>query len=158
MGKRGPKPIFIEQACPNKTCKLCGQTRKGNVIGNGTYRTKSGPVRKFKCKDCGTSFCARKNTAFFDLRSNDEKMLLALKMIVKGMSLRATAQVLDVHLDTVRAWLQRAAKHCEQVNLVLIRDLHVSKVELDELWTFVNKKNFRQWTTGRTIARGSGPQ
>jgi len=74
------------------------------------------------------------------------------------MSLRATAQVLDVHLDTVRAWLQRAAKHCEQVNLVLIRDLHVSKVELDELWTFVNKKNFRQWTTGRTIARGSGPQ
>jgi transposase-like protein len=158
MGKRGPKPKFIEQACPNKTCKLCGQTRKGNVIGNGTYRTKSGPVRKFKCKDCGTSFCARKNTAFFDLRSNDEKMLLALKMIVKGMSLRATAQVLDVHLDTVRAWLQRAAKHCEQVNLVLIRDLHVSKVELDELWTFVNKKNFRQWTTGRTIARGSGPQ
>ena len=158
MGKRGPKPKFIEQACPNKTCKLCGQTRKGNVIGNGTYRTKSGPVRKFKCKDCGTSFCARKNTAFFDLRSNNEKMLLALKMIVKGMSLRATAQVLDVHLDTVRAWLQRAAKHCEQVNLVLIRDLHVSKVELDELWTFVNKKNFRQWTTGRTIARGSGPQ
>jgi len=158
MGKRGPKPKFIEQACPNKTCKLCGQTRKGNVIGNGTYRTKSGPVRKFKCKDCGTSFCARKNTAFFDLRSNDEKMLLALTMIVKGMSLRATAQVLDVHLDTVRAWLQRAAKHCEQVNLVLIRDLHVSKVELDELWTFVNKKNFRQWTTGRTIARGSGPQ
>ena len=158
MGKRGPKPKFIEQACPNKTCKLCGQTRKGNVIGNGTYRTKSGPVRKFKCKDCGTSFCARKNTAFFDLRSNDEKMLLALKMIVKGMSLRATAQVLDVHLDTVRAWLQRAAKHCEQVNLVLIRDLHVSKVELDELWTFVNKKNFRQWTTGRTIASGSGLQ
>ena len=158
MGERGPKPKFVEQACPNKACRLYGQMGKGNVIGNGTYKTKSGPVRKFKCKSCGTSFCARKNTAFFDLRSADEKMLLALKMIVKGMSLRATAQVLDVHLDTVRAWLCRAAKHSEQVNLVLIKELHVSKVELDELWTFVNKKNFRQWTTVRTIARGSGPQ
>ena len=37
MGKRGPKPQFINVACPNKDCKLYGLTDQGNVIGNGTY-------------------------------------------------------------------------------------------------------------------------
>jgi hypothetical protein len=37
MGKRGPKPQFINVACPNKDCKLYGLTDQGNVAGNGTY-------------------------------------------------------------------------------------------------------------------------
>ena len=37
MGERGPKPQFINVACPNKDCKLYGLTDLGNVIGNGTY-------------------------------------------------------------------------------------------------------------------------
>ena len=158
MGERGPKPKFVEEACPNQECGLHGQMGKGNIIGNGTYQTKSGSVHKFKCKACNTSFCGRRNTAFFDLRSADDKMILALKMILNGMSLRATAKVLDVHLDTVRAWLRRGAEHSELINEVLMRELKVSKVELDELWTFVNKKNFRAWTAAKTMARGSGPQ
>jgi len=158
VGERGPKPKFVKEACPNKACGFYGQMGKGNVIGNGTYKTKSGPVRKFICKACDTSFCGRRNTAFFDLRSDDGKVLLALKMVVKGMSLRATAEVLDVHLDTVRAWLRRAAEHSDEVNKVLMKDLKVSKVELDELWTFVNKKNFREWTAAKTTAPGSGLQ
>ena len=57
------------------------------------------------------------------------------------MSLRGTADVLGVKLDMVRGWLQRAAKHTEKVNKVLMKDLKVGKVELDELWTFIQKKN-----------------
>jgi transposase len=85
-------------------------------------------------------------------------MMRALKMILKGLSLRATAEIMGVHLDTVRAWLRRAAEHSEEVNQVLLKEMKVSKVELDELWTFVQKKQFREWAATRTTEPGSGPR
>lgn len=82
--------------------------------------------------------------------------MLALKMVVKGMSLRGVAEILEIKLDTVRNWVQRAAEHTDEVNAVLLKELKVSKVELDELWTFVQKKQFREWTSLRMMEHGSG--
>jgi len=72
------------------------------------------------------------------------------------MSMRSVAEVLETKLDTVRNWVQRAAEHSEEVNVVLLKEMKVSKVELDELWTFVQKKQFREWSSTRTMERGSG--
>jgi len=156
MGERGPKPKFMDKSCPNKDCQDYGKAGRGNVVGNGTYKTKSGVVRKYVCKTCSMSFCDRTNTVFYDLRTEDEKVLIALKLVLKGMSLRGISEVLGVKLDTVRGWLQRAAEHCEEVNKVLVHDLQVSKVELDELWTFVQKKQYRAWSTRTRKNAGSG--
>jgi hypothetical protein len=76
-------------------------------------------------------------------------VLLALKLILKGMSLRAVSNVLEVKLDTVRFWLTKSAAHAEQVNEVLVKEIKVKRVELDELWSFVRKKNFRAWQKAR---------
>ena len=156
MGNRGPKPKFIDIACPDDSCADMGKAGLGNIIGNGTYQTKSGAVRKYICKSCGKVFCDRTNTAFFDLRTKDEKVLIGLKMIIKGISLRSVAEILDVKLDTVRGWLSKAADHSEEVNKVLLKDLNVSRVELDELWTFVKKKQFREWKNMKMMELGSG--
>ncbi|MFA5312240.1 MAG: hypothetical protein WC375_02840 [Methanomassiliicoccales archaeon] len=156
MGARGPKSKFIAEACQNKGCGMYGQMGQGNIAGNGTYQTRNGRVRKYVCRSCGITFCDRKNTAFFDFKTKDEKVLLALKMIVKGMSMRGVAEVLEIKLDTVRNWVQRAADHSEEVNAVLLKEMKVSKVELDELWTFVQKKQFREWTSLRMMERRSG--
>jgi len=77
-------------------------------------------------------------------------------MIIKGISLRSVAEILNVKLDTVRGWLSKSAEHSEEVNRVLLKDINVSKVELDELWTFVKKKQFRKWKNMKTMALGSG--
>lgn len=146
MGERGPKPKFMDIACPNEGCRDYGKTGFGNIVGNGTYQTKSGAVRKYICRTCSKNFCDRSNTVFYDLRTKDEKVIIGLKLVIKGMSLRGIADVLDVKLDTVRGWLQRAAGHSEEINKVLMKDLKISKVELDELWTFVQKKRFRSWS------------
>ena len=140
MGRRGPKPGFDDVACPNEDCDLYGIAGKENVIGNDTYNTKSGRVQKYVCRTCGRVFCSRTNTAFYDLRTEEEKILLALKLVLKGMSLRSIAEVLEVSAGTVSRWLSRAAEHSEEVNKKLLKDLNVSKVELDELWTTVKKK------------------
>ena len=56
------------------------------------------------------------------------------------MSIEAIADVLEVGPATVSNWLFRAAKQCEKVNEDLMKDLNVSKVEMDELWVIVEKK------------------
>lgn len=156
MGNRGPKPKFIYIVCPNDECAMYGKDGQSNIIGNGTYNTKNGNVRKYICKSCGRVFCDRTNTAFFDLRTKNEKILIGLKMVIKGMSLRSIAEILNVKLDTVRGWLERAAEHSEEVNKVLLKDLKISKVELDELWTFVKKKQYREWKSMKMMEHGFG--
>ena len=156
MGERGPKQKFTDIACPNELCSDYGKAGNENIVGNGTYQTKNGKVRKYICRTCSKNFNDRTNTAFYDLRTEDETFILALKMVVKGVSLRNIADILGVKLDTVRGWLRKAAKHSEEVNRVLLKDLKVDKVELDELWTFVKKKQFRKWTSKVMKDAGSG--
>ncbi|KZX12046.1 helix-turn-helix domain-containing protein [Methanobrevibacter curvatus] len=156
MGKRGPKSKFTDVPCPNEECDDYGKVNNENIVGNGTYMTKNGKVQQFKCKTCNKSFISNSNTILYDLRTDENTVFLALKMILKGMSLRGAAETLEVKLDTVRRWLKIAAEHSEKVNKVLMKDLNVDKVELDELWTFVKKKRFREWTVKEKKKDGSG--
>lgn len=147
MAKRGRKPKYElkNEACPNAKCARYGETGKGNIVSNGTYPTKEGGLgRRFLCRECGESFCSRAGTIFYDLRSPEEKVLMALKLLVKGMPLRGVAEVLEVKPDTVRHWLKVAAKQSEKIDAILMKELKVSQVELDALWTFVKKNTLRQ--------------
>jgi transposase-like protein len=149
MGKRGKAPRYDDVFCTNHACSVYGKTRQGNIVSNGTYPTKSGRIRKFICRSCGKIFNGRTGTVFFDLRTSEEKVILALKLLLKGMSVRGIAEVLGSKPDTILSWLRRAAEHSEEVDAFLLRDLKVSKVELDELWTFVKKKRLREWKKKR---------
>lgn len=156
MGSRGPKPRFINVACPNKNCTDYGKTNKGNIVGNGTYTARDKRIHKYICRTCSKSFSSTSNTIFYDLKTDEETILMGLKMILKGMSLRGVADVLNVKLDTVRRWLQKASEHSEEVNKVLLNEINVDKVELDELWTFVQKKRFREWDMNQKKKDGYG--
>jgi len=147
MAKRGRRPTYKlkSEACPNPKCRLYGKKDKKNIVANGSHPGRDGKrTRKFLCKVCGGSFCERTGTIFYDLRSPQEKVLMALKLLVKGMPLRAVAEVMEVKLDTVRHWLRVAAEHSEQVNDLLLRELKVSQVELDAMWTFVKKNDLKR--------------
>jgi len=144
MAKRGRKPSYIDVYCPNPDCHTYRGIKLGNIVSNGTYKTKSGRVHKFICRECNKVFCERQDTIFYDLRTEEEKILLALKLLVKGMSLRGTAEVLGTKLDTIRHWLRLAAKQSEKVSQILIKNIEVSRVQLDELWTFVKKNELRK--------------
>jgi transposase-like protein len=138
--KRGPKPKFLDFSCPNPKCKHHAKKGLGNIISNGTYRTRStGKARLLLCRTCGKAFSSRTGTAFFGLRSPKKKVLMGLKLLAEGLGLRGTSRVLEIKLDTIRGWLSTAALHCEQVSDMLLRDLRLSQVQVDELWTFVKK-------------------
>jgi hypothetical protein len=63
-----------------------------------------------------------------------------LEMVMKGMSINGIAEVRKSKPSTVRSWISKASDHCEKVNNVILNDLETSKVEMDELWTFVGEK------------------
>ena len=149
MGTRGPKSKFTDIVCPNVSCPDYGLTDIGNIAGNGTYKTQNEKVRKFICRTCVKSFNSRSGTVLYDLRTDKETFILALKMVLSDIPLIKISYILYIKLDTVRDWLLRAANHSEKVNEIFLKDLQISKVELDELWTFVKKNQFRDWQTLR---------
>ena len=148
--------MFSEVACPNEECEQYGRTGQGNIIGNGTYATKSGRVRKYICRTCGRVFCDRSNTMFYDLRTSEDKVVLALKLILKGMSQRSIAEVLEVCPKSVSTWLSRASDQSEAMTETRLNDLEVPRVEMDELWTFVGKKESRKTKNTKMMEHGSG--
>ena len=155
MGKRGAKPKFTDISCPNKECNFYGISGNGNIIGNGTYQIKNKRIRKYICRECGRVFNDRTDTFFDNVRKDEYVVKLALKMVIKGMSIQAIADVLEVQPATVSNWLFRAAKQCEKVNEDLMKELTISKVEMDELWVIVKKKLLQEQKT-KTMEPGCG--
>jgi len=143
--KRKRTEVIRSQYCPNKRCRCYGQMGRNNVLCNGSYRTKTkGVIRQFLCKACGETWTQHQDTFFYDLRTSMDKVLMALKLLVKGMTLRGIAEVLGVKLDTVRSWLKRAAAHSARITPFLLKELKVNRAELDDLWSFVKKNEMRK--------------
>jgi len=93
---------------------------------------------------------------FYDLRTSEDKVVLALRLIIKGMSQRSTAEVLEVCPKSISTWISRASDQSEAVTATQLKDLKVSKVEMDELWTFVGKKESRKMKNTKTREHGFG--
>ena len=94
----------------------------------------------FECQWCHTKFSETRGTVFFGLKTPSETIYHALGCLAESMGIRATARVFQVKKDTVLRWLRRAGEHSAQVSAYLMHNFQVEQVQLDELWTFVLKK------------------
>ncbi len=126
---------IIRQWCDNPACSHY------NHIGADNIRVYSHVERRFYCFTCQKSFSFDKGTFFETLRTDRNKILDAIAMLVERNSLRAISRIKGCKLDSVRHWLDLAGQHAATVSNLLIRDLHLSQVQIDELYTFVKKRN-----------------
>ena len=62
------------------------------------------------------------------------------RTLAEGVSIRATGRLVEVDKDTVLHWLPILGQHCRGVMNYFFRDLHLAECQLDELWTFIYKK------------------
>ena len=108
------------QSCPNPECSHYNLMNRGNISSIATYLTQSGKRRIFRCGICQRSFSETRDTVFFDLRTKEEKVILALKMLLVRVDLSGICFVLGVTQETVLEWLKRAAKKAEQINRHLL--------------------------------------
>lgn len=153
--KRGPgRPRTIptaDRCCPNEGCPAYGRfgdDPRHNIVGDGTYVTASGEVRQmYLCKVCGQPFSETAGTPLFGLKTPLKTVCIALQELAEGLGVRAVARIHGVKPDTVLEWLKKAGQHCQALSECMMRDLHVTQVQLDELWTFVHKKErmLKEW-------------
>src|SRR6266568_1749855 len=132
------------QPCPNPECIDYNRRQQGTVSAIATYLTHSGKRRIFRCHTCATQFSETRETVFFDLRTTEDKVMMALKMLLVRVDLVGISFVLGVTEETVLAWLRRAAHQAEAINRHLLGNLPVTQVQLDEMWNFIARKHARE--------------
>ena len=69
-----------------------------------------------------------------------QKQLGILNALVEGCSVRSTERMLDVSRETVLSLLVRVGEGCAQLMDSTMRDLPCKRLELDEIWAFIGKK------------------
>lgn len=133
-----PKKEF----CSNPNCRDYGKRGAGNIVKYGHY--KNGRQR-FKCKTCGGVFVETKNTVFYNRKLSEDQIIMICKLLVEKNGIRAIERIMEIHRDTVSAVVEDLARHAKEVTDFLIRDVGLTEVQVDEMWSFV-KKNKRTLT------------
>lgn len=82
---------------------------------------------------------------------SQEKQKFVLSCMVEGTSIRSTERITGVHRDTIIRLLQKTALKCEDVSNSLIRNISTRYVQVDEIWTFVMKKQKKLTPNERQI-------
>lgn len=71
---------------------------------------------------------------------SEEKQCSIIAALCDGVSIRATERLTGIHRDTIMRLGLKVGEGCAAVHGKLMNKLHVSRVELDEVWSFVRKK------------------
>ena len=144
--KMGRKPRIPTNHvfCPTQGCRghnVLGPHPDHWIVGAGTYNVKgNGKHQMYRCNWCKQRFSETHGTVFYGLKTPHETVYRALHCLCENMSIRGTARVFNVKPDTILLWLCRGGEHSQKVSEYLMRNLQVEQVQLDELWTFVFKK------------------
>jgi IS1 family transposase len=72
-----------------------------------------------------------------------EKQAAVISMLVEGASVRSIERVTGVHRDTILRLMVRVSKACAAYSDATLRDLPCKRIEMDEIWAYVAKKQKR---------------
>ena len=130
------KPRKLDVACPNRNCRTYNLIGLRNIVRNGKQPN---GTQKYKCTECGRNLVRTINTPFFHKHMTKKEIIRICKLFVEKLSFRAIARATDHHLDTIANLARDIAEHCEAVSDWLLRDVGLSAVEVDEMWSYIKK-------------------
>ena len=122
--------------CPEPDCRYGGWTGLGNISANG--HPSGGPWRQLHCSRCGGYFLETHGTPLHGKRVAPELLVWAVGALAEGLGIRAVARVFEVDPNTVLQWLVEAADHLEAFSQYFLHDVHVTQVQLDELFALLS--------------------
>lgn len=115
-------------------CRVCGST---NIVRNGTNKCGSA---QYYCKDCGAHRVLEPATGY----SAREKRRI-LDTYKERASLRGLGRIFGVARQTVLRWLKELVQRLPDLKDTLLPPQADDVLELDELWSFVFKKDAKRW-------------
>lgn len=69
-----------------------------------------------------------------------DKQVAVISGLVEGMSVRSIERVTGVHRDTILRLMVRVANGCAAFSDKTLRNLNAKRIEVDEIWAYVAKK------------------
>src|SRR5579862_7714323 len=72
-----------------------------------------------------------------------EKQTRIIAALTEGCSIRATERLTDVHRDTIMRLAVQVGEGCAKLHSSMFQNLSTQLVELDEIWSYVGKKQKR---------------
>ncbi|MBU0516017.1 MAG: DDE-type integrase/transposase/recombinase [Proteobacteria bacterium] len=76
-------------------------------------------------------------------RLSREKQVTVLNALIEGCSIRSIERMTQVHRDTIMRLMCRVGQGCAHLMDAKMRGLRCENVQVDELWSFVGKKQKR---------------
>ena len=69
-----------------------------------------------------------------------DQQIQVIGCLTEGMSIRATERVTGIHRDTIMRLAAKVGRGCASFTIRLFFGLRVGRIECDELWAYVGKK------------------
>lgn len=137
--------------CPNSRCADHGIRGKGNLTVGFAYGKKN--RRMLYCCTCKTRFSETKCSPFFQTKYGAETIGSILRCTAEGNGVRATARILGLSKDAVNHVILKAGEYCAGVMKQILVDLQLTEAQMDELWSFVEKKVVK---SAKSVKSGCG--
>jgi IS1 family transposase/transposase-like protein len=131
--------------CPNPACDYYEWVGLGNIRSNG--HPNGGRWRQLECTVCHKTFVETLNTIFYGKKHPAETIWRVLTSLAEGVGIRKTARIFDLDPNTVQEWLRQAGVHTESVSHYLLHNLHLTQVQVDELWAHLGKRDGEEKAT-----------
>jgi IS1 family transposase/transposase-like protein len=149
---RRPRTVDTSQHfCPHGGCRYRGWLGRGNLRANG--HPNGGPWRQFHCMACEGYFLETHGTLLHGKRVPVELIVRVLACLAEGLGIRATARVFEVAPHTVLHWLVEAAEQLTAFSAYLLCELHVTQVQLDELYAVLSAVKEGTMSEAKAIKR-----
>src|SRR6266851_3710822 len=137
--------------CPKANCDDWGWGGLGNLRANG--HPNGGPWRQLHCTSGGGSFPETHGTPLHGKRVALDLLVWAVGALAEGVGIRAVARVFEVDPNTVLAWLVEVAEHAAAFSRYFLHDVHVTQVQLDELFALLSAVKAGEVSDAEAIQR-----
>src|SRR4030095_4710348 len=137
--------------CPHATCDYRGWVGLGNLRANG--HPSGGPWRQFHCTACKGYFPEHHGTLFHGTRVSVDLIVHVIGCLAEGLGIRGTARVFEIDPNTVLGWLVEAADQLRAFSHYFLHDLHLTQVQLDELYTVLRAVKDQEMSEDEAIKR-----
>jgi len=124
--------------CLNESCPDFEKFDKGNITLKERYGKDN--VALLVCRTCRKTFSERHGTPLFKCRVGEKKFITVLKTLAQGGSIRGAADVAGVDKNTVLRIIRVVGEHAREFNDFMLRDLKLSQIQVDEIWTYIKKR------------------
>lgn len=126
------------------TCNTC------NVDCQRFGRHRNG-LRRFRCPVCHKTYTEAHQRTLGGMYVRQDRAELALQLLLEGNSISATERITNLDKNTIMRLLVRAGERCKNLMDSRMRNLHLQHIQIDEIWTYVQKKRAR-------VRKGDSPE